>query len=144
MILGSDIHASAVAIDGQGVLILGPSGSGKSTLALRLIGSGGILIGDDRIALRRDKEEVIAAPPDRIAGLIEARGIGLIRTEFAPAPVRLVVDLGREERERLPPIRHTAVMDMSRPLVLGPLSDHLCPAICLLLRGGRLDPEADL
>ena len=138
------IHASAVAVDGQGVLILGPSGSGKSSLALQLIGMGGQLIGDDRIALARRGTDIVASAPRSIAGLIEARGVGLIRAPFAPAPLRLVVDLGQAEPERLPPIRHTTVMDMQLPLVLGPLTAHLSAAICLLLRGGRIDPATDL
>lgn len=138
------IHASAVAIDGQGVLILGPSGAGKSSLALQLIALGGMLVGDDRIALTRAGEDVIAAAPAALSGLIEARGVGLIRTPATPAPLRLVVDLAQSETERLPPIRHTAIMDMSLPLVLGPVSAHLPSTICLLLRGGRIDPATDL
>ena len=144
MIRSEQRHASAVALDGQGVLILGPSGSGKSSLALQLIGQGAVLIGDDQIVLTRQGDAVMAAAPAGIAGLIEARGVGLIRTPSAPALVRLVVDLGQTEAMRLPPIRHTPVMDMSLPLVLGPLSAHLPATICLLLRGGRIDPEADL
>lgn len=144
MIRSERLHASAVALDGQGVLILGPSGSGKSSLALQLIGQGAALIGDDQIVLTRQGDAVMAAAPAAIAGLIEARGVGLIRTPSAPAAVRLVVDLGQVETARLPPIRHTGVMDMSLPLVLGPLTAHLPATICLLLRGGRIDPEADL
>ncbi len=138
------IHASAVAVDGRGVLILGPSGSGKSSLALQLIALGGQLIADDQVMLHRAGDAVIAAAPATLAGLIEARGIGLIRAPSAPAPLALVVDLGQAETERLPPIRHTGVMDMPLPLVLGPLTAHLSAAICQLLRGGRIDPEADL
>ena len=138
------IHASAVALDGQGVLVLGPSGAGKSALALQLIGLGAQLVGDDRIALDRVGGDVIASAPAALAGLIEARGVGLLRAPWAPAPLRLVVDLGQTEAMRLPPIRHTPVMDMSLPLVLGPLTAHLPATICLLLRGGRIDPEADL
>jgi serine kinase of HPr protein (carbohydrate metabolism regulator) len=41
------VHGSAVAIDGNGLLLLGPSGSGKSDLALRLIDRGAKLICDD-------------------------------------------------------------------------------------------------
>ena len=45
------VHATAIAIDGKGVLLRGPSGSGKSDLALRLLEAGGVLVGDDRVAL---------------------------------------------------------------------------------------------
>ena len=36
------IHATAVAVDGLGILLTGPSGSGKSDLALRIIDRGGV------------------------------------------------------------------------------------------------------
>ncbi|WBU55663.1 HPr kinase/phosphorylase [Paracoccus sediminicola] len=138
------LHASAVAYDGAGVLILGPSGSGKSALALQMIGLGAVLIADDRVELTAGEAGVIAAAPAAIAGLIEARGVGLIRAPHAAARLRLVVDLGRTETERLPPIRHTDVMDSRLPLVLGPLTAHLSSTIRLILKGGRIDPEGDL
>ncbi len=47
------IHATAVALDGVGVLLRGPPGSGKSDLALRLIDQGARLIADDQTALSR-------------------------------------------------------------------------------------------
>ena len=43
------LHATAIAINGAGVLLLGPSGSGKSDLALRLIDRGAVLISDDGV-----------------------------------------------------------------------------------------------
>ena len=44
------IHATAIDIGGDGVLLRGPSGCGKSDLALRLIDAGARLVADDRIA----------------------------------------------------------------------------------------------
>jgi HPr kinase/phosphorylase len=96
-------HASAVAIDGRAVLIQGPSGSGKSGLALELIAHGATLIADDlaRLVLREGWPWVLA--PERLAGVIEARGVGLVRTAHSPgAPLTLVVDLSEAETERLP------------------------------------------
>jgi HPr kinase/phosphorylase len=43
------LHASAVSLDGNGVLICGASGTGKSTLALQLMALGAELIADDGI-----------------------------------------------------------------------------------------------
>lgn len=138
------VHATAVQMDGHGVLILGPSGSGKSSLALRLIALGGVLIADDRVVLSRRDAALWAAPPARLAGLIEARGTGLIRTGYASGPINLVVDLARTSPERLPPFRNTRVMDVSLPLVLGPLTDHLSSTISLLLRGGQFASDMEI
>ena len=35
------LHATTIALEGQGLMILGPSGSGKSSLALELMAVGG-------------------------------------------------------------------------------------------------------
>lgn len=129
---------------GRGVLILGPSGAGKSSLGLRLIALGGLLISDDRVILTRRDAALWATAPDSIAGLIEARGVGLVRTISTPGNIDLVVDLGRAETERLPPFRNTSFLAVPLPLVLGPVTDHLCSTICLLLRGGRLAPDMEM
>lgn len=47
-------HASAVSINGTGVLFAGPSGSGKTTSALLLISHGAKLIADDLLFLYRE------------------------------------------------------------------------------------------
>lgn len=98
------IHATAVSIDGNAVVIRGPSGSGKSDLALRLIDDGAILVADDRCDLEADKDTLIATPPKEIAGLLEVRGLGIFRFDQAgETPVSLVVDLINPEAvERLP------------------------------------------
>ncbi len=100
----SIVHqASAVVIAGRALLIEGPPGSGKSSLALALIDRGAGLIGDDAVELRSDNGVLIAAPPPNIAGLLEVRGVGLVRFPVAaPAPVALVLTLGGPPGERLP------------------------------------------
>ncbi|WBU59484.1 HPr kinase/phosphorylase [Paracoccus albus] len=138
------IHGSAVQQNGRGVLILGPSGSGKSSLCVRLIALGATLIADDRIRLCRRGNAIFAEPPDQLAGLIEARRIGIMRLPYQPGSIDLVVDLGRNETERLPPNRNTHVKHVLLPLVLGPLSDHLSNTIFLLLQGGHLVPDVEL
>ncbi|SDD16964.1 HPr kinase/phosphorylase [Paracoccus isoporae] len=125
-------------MSGRGVLILGPSGSGKSSLALALLALGGRLVADDRVMLMREGQRIMARAPAPIAGLIESRGVGLIRVPHAPAEITLVVDLGQTAAERLPTPRHIDVLDRSLPLVLGPLSAHLPNSIALLLSGGRI------
>lgn len=97
------MQASAVAIAGRALLIEGPPGSGKSSLALALIDRGAGLIGDDAVTLERDGDMLFATPPPNIAGLLELRGVGLVRLEVAaPAPVALILTLCSEAAERLP------------------------------------------
>lgn len=88
------VHASCIAIEGAGVLLRGPSGSGKSDLALRLVDSGARLVADDQVELSIDGGRLVARSPPPLAGLLEVRGIGIVRCPaLAAAPVALVVDL---------------------------------------------------
>jgi hypothetical protein len=97
------MQASAVVIGGRALLIEGPPGSGKSSLALALIDRGAGLLGDDAVTLARVGDRLIASPPPNIAGLLEVRGVGLVRMAVAaPAPVALMLTLGGAEPERLP------------------------------------------
>ncbi|WP_417517130.1 HPr kinase/phosphorylase [Minwuia sp.] len=73
------VHATCIARDGRGLLITGPSGSGKSDLALRMLGRGWLLVADDRTELDRQDGKVLASAPERLAGMIEVRGLGLLR-----------------------------------------------------------------
>lgn len=100
------IHGSCVSKAGAGVLIVGPSGSGKSDLALRLLDRGFDLVADDRVEI----EDGIACAPASLAGLIEVRGIGLLRLPAAMrARIALVVELDAPA-ERLPaPRRHPSL-----------------------------------
>ena len=91
------IHVSSVAIDGRAVLIAGRSGAGKSDLALRLIDRGAVLISDDYTFVRRVQGQALASAPERIAGRIEMRGIGILEMPAAAdVPVALHVDLSGE------------------------------------------------
>lgn len=88
------LHASCVAIDGRAVLIEGPSGSGKSDLALRLIDRGAVLVSDDYTVLSGRGDGLFAAPPARLAGQIEVRGIGIVvKPHVEHARVALLVTL---------------------------------------------------
>ena len=113
------IHGTVVALDGRAVLLLGPSGSGKSDLALRLIGSGWMLVADDRVVLSRRSEVLVAAPPPSLAGLIEARGLGLCRMPFLDeAEVALAVRLVAQDAvERLPEAAFETLLGVSIPLI---------------------------
>ncbi|MHA1559954.1 MAG: HPr kinase/phosphorylase [Alphaproteobacteria bacterium] len=95
------IHASAVVVGDRGVLIRGPSGSGKSSLALGLIDDARLearLIADDRLVLAGSRDGLIARTPERLEGLIEVRGIGIVKMpHIDEAKIVLVVDLLRPE-----------------------------------------------
>jgi serine kinase of HPr protein (carbohydrate metabolism regulator) len=97
------IHATAVAINGRGVLLLGPSGAGKSDLALRLIDRGAELIADDRVDLADDGACVVLSAPARIAGLIEVRGLDILHFAHVAAPLALCIELvAADAVDRLP------------------------------------------
>jgi hypothetical protein len=104
------VHASAVLVGIEAVLIRGPSGAGKSRLAFDLILAGlarqipaTLLIGDDRVDLSEQNGRLIVRPVAALAGLIEIRGLGIRRCNYAAsAPVGMVVDLAATDAERLP------------------------------------------
>ena len=80
------MHASCAARDGIGVLLIGPAGTGKSDLLLRLLGLGFTLVADDQVEIQGTQ----AWPPERLAGLMEVRGLGIVRLPYA-APVRVAL-----------------------------------------------------
>jgi HPr kinase/phosphorylase len=137
--------ASAIALDGMGVMICGRPGSGKSTLALQFMALGAELVADDGIWVDLGPDGA-GAPylerPDTATDLIESRGIGLLRA----GPVRgratldLVIDLAKAEPERLPPRRRVTIGTTERPLILGAGNPSLAIAATWLLRHGRHDP----
>lgn len=135
---GQPLHASAVALGGRALLITGPAGSGKSALALELMALGARLVADDGVILRRDGDRLLARAPDAIRGLIEARGVGLLRADpIDDVPVALVVDMGRTETERLPPRRTTEIEGITLPVLHKVASHHFTAAVRQYLAGGR-------
>ena len=118
------LHASAVAGDRGGLLILGPSGSGKSSLALALVARGARLVCDDAVVVRAGAEGLTIGAPEGAPDLIEARGIGLLRAPLAGrVPLVAVVPLDRTETERLPPARTHRLLDRD-VTALWPLRHH--------------------
>lgn len=117
------IHASAVTIDGQAVLIAGRSGSGKSDLALRLIDRGAQLVSDDYTDLMRRGETLVARAPATIAGRIEVRGLGIAQLLSAgEAPVALIVRLDTAP-DRMPERRMREIAGVAiREIALDPFA----------------------
>jgi serine kinase of HPr protein (carbohydrate metabolism regulator) len=140
----ASVHASAVCVGEQAILIRGASGAGKSRLALDLILAGRTgaiaatkLIGDDRVRLDTRNGRVWVRSVPELEGMIEIRGLGIRRCDFtAEAEVALVVDLAASDAERLPPPERLRALisgvelpripvapgDNPLPLVLGFLS----------------------
>lgn len=101
---GTAVLLKSVHFEPSAVLLRGLSGAGKSDLACRLIDSGGMLICDDQVVLEKRQDKVWADHVPAIRGLMEVRGIGLLRYPVADAArLRLVIDLVKhEDVPRLP------------------------------------------
>lgn len=143
------MQASAVVIGGRALLIEGPPGCGKSSLALALIDRGAGLIGDDAVTLSVDGAgRLIAAPPPNIAGLLEVRGVGVVRLAIAaPAPVALILALSGAPPERLPetPLPAREIAGVAIPVLVfapDPLASAVRAEWALRLHGLAFDPSS--
>jgi len=102
------VHGTCVAIAGRGVLLRGVPGSGKSDLALRFISSyqhaGAGLVSDDQVQLNCIDGRIVARAPGTIAGMLEVRGVGIIKvSHVADALITLIMEINPGgEIERLP------------------------------------------
>ncbi len=112
------IRGSCVIVEGTAVLFRGESGSGKSDLALRLIDEGATLLSDDYLDIERKNAKLYGMPPERIAGLIEIRGLGIVAVPYArEAELGLAIDLVRQDEvPRLPEIRTVTILGVNLPL----------------------------
>ena len=135
------VHGTAVALGGRAALLRGASGSGKSDLALRalaapassLVEASFELVADDQVVIRATEDGLTVLPPDRLQGLIEVRGLGIVTVPHrSEARLSLLVDLvGPHQVERLPdpwptdvllgvslPVLRLAPFEVSAPLKL--------------------------
>ena len=117
-----------MVVGDRGILIRGPSGSGKSSLALGLIDDMRFearLLADDRLVLVDGPNGLIARTPRRLEGLIEVRGIGVIKmASIDEAKIALVVDLlSPDDCPRYPASgeRNTTLMGHSLPRLTLPI-----------------------
>lgn len=116
---GPTIHASAALVGARAVLVRGPSGSGKSSFILALLReapSAAIpfarLVADDRALVAAVNGRLVVRPAEALRGLIEARGLGLLRFPYEPAAiVGCVVDLAVESVRLPPPQERETVID---------------------------------
>ena len=138
------VHASAVALRDRGLLITGEPGTGKSTLASELLACGAGLVADDWVVLERGRAVgLVMSAPGPIAGLLELRGIGLVRLPHTDqAPLTCIVDLDREPGARLPQPRERRLLGIDCPVISGRRRPALAAALMAVLQaGGLLDTE---
>jgi HPr kinase/phosphorylase len=115
----NQFYATAVTYCGFGILIRGPSGSGKSDLALRLIDDGAGLVADDQVVIKSVGQELYLSPPESLSGLIEVRGVGVIKIEyFRDIRLCLIVELDpRNEIQRIPKIKEELIKKILVPVI---------------------------
>jgi serine kinase of HPr protein (carbohydrate metabolism regulator) len=123
------VHATAVAVAGRGVLLLGNSGAGKSDLALRLITTPLVhdskpvdvrLISDDQVIVERHGDRLFASPPQTIAGQLEVRGVGIVPFPFlSDVHICLAIALRpADEIDRIPEPEQThTILGLDMPLL---------------------------
>jgi serine kinase of HPr protein (carbohydrate metabolism regulator) len=137
-------HATCIAFDGQAVLLRGPTGCGKSDLALRAIAAGARLVADDQVTLAARDGQVLASAPPALRGLIEIRGLGIVRLESEDdAPVALVADLtaAGEEIERMPEWRSCELLGIGIPLLALAAFEASAPTKLRFALSVAADPE---
>ncbi|HEY8382247.1 MAG TPA: HPr kinase/phosphatase C-terminal domain-containing protein [Microvirga sp.] len=103
------VHASCVLAGEGAVLIRGEAGAGKSTLARSLLEAASVrgrfarLVADDRVRIAPRHGRLVARPVPPLHGLLEVRGVGLLRRPHEEAALlRLVLDLSEGGPDRLP------------------------------------------
>ena len=111
------IHGSSVAVEDNGILIIGHSGSGKSDLALRLIDSGGTLISDDQTLCLKKQDEIFLFSIEAIYGLLEVRGMGIIKVPYVEnVKMKIVVSMVKKT-ERLCRRNKKKLLGLNYPLL---------------------------
>ena len=113
------IHSTAISLNGDGILIKGPSGSGKTDLALRLIESGGKLISDDQVIIKRKAKKLFLSSPKELNGLIQLSGIGIVKADYVQnIPLELVVKLQPYKNlDPFPINKEEIIKDLSIPVL---------------------------
>ena len=94
------------------------------------------------MALERIEGEIVVRAPEKIAGLLEVRGVGLIRMDYAnSARLRLIVDLvAAGEVPRLPPdsLPREVILGIEVPVTMAEPHENSAPEKLKLLLTGSL------
>ncbi len=127
------LHASAVAIAGQGIAFVGPSGKGKSTTAAAFHARGFLVIADDVAAVRVRGEKCEVLPAWSHLRLTDDSRSVLATTGETPAEFQVDkhrFNLAREELRESFPLKRIYMLEYGSTLrieVIAPL-----PAVVLL------------
>ncbi|MFD0985526.1 HPr kinase/phosphorylase [Methyloligella solikamskensis] len=121
------LYGTCVAFGQNAILLRGRSGAGKSDLALRCLALQDpkfppMLVSDDQVRVAPDADGgVTAAPPERLAGKMEVRGLGIVEMPYLPqARLMVICDLVPDEEvpRMLPEQPQTAsVVGASLPII---------------------------
>ena len=142
MASSEQLHGTAVALDGRGCLITGKAATGKSTLAFEMIALGAVLIADDRVNVTRTGQDVILSAPPRIAGLMEARGVGLVRMPHRDGVVlEVIADLDQAPGERMPVRSTRSLLGAPYPVIVLGGRTGRASILMAIMRYGLTDTE---
>ncbi len=145
------LHASLIAgwgVDGwRGVLLRGASGVGKSDLVLRAMAAGWRLVADDRTLVWTSGGRLFGRAPNTLAGLMEARHLGVGPRPALPyAELALVVDgvVGSDDLDRtpMPATARLLQVDLPRVRLCVREASALDKVSLALETGGRFDADA--
>jgi HPr kinase/phosphorylase len=111
------LHGSAFAYMGTGCLVIGASGTGKSRITAEAMMMGAKLIADDRVALQPMMGMVAIAQLPELAGILELRGMGLIRMNDTTSKhvLHLVIELDPTAGDRLPELQKRQFLGIDVP-----------------------------
>ncbi|MGB0505392.1 MAG: HPr kinase/phosphorylase [Pikeienuella sp.] len=139
------LHASAVDLNGRGVLITGPAGSGKSSLTAALISLGARLTADDVVRLTVARRQLIASAPNAANRRMELRGMGVVRLSGAELAhttrLCLAVDLTHQPVSRLPELETITYLGTSLPLLRAKGASSASAIKLMLAHGGPLPTD---
>jgi hypothetical protein len=100
------LHAGAVCVEGQAAAFAGAAGVGKTSLVTRLVARGAAFVTDDRLALQRGSDALIAHPgPPLVA-------VGDEDSALLDLAARLGPEIGHSEKT------HFLIETVARPLPL--------------------------
>ena len=147
MILHAGLIAARAGGDWRAALIMGSSGAGKSDVMLRCLDLGLRLVADDRTLVWTSGERLFGRAPDPLRGLIELRGLGVVRERFLPfAEAVLLIHCRSDEAavERMPDEATEQVCGLSLPTLALHALDASAPAKIsrALMRLGQSRGEA--